>query len=700
MKTRVSVVITDLDNTLYDWVEIWHKPFKAMLDRLVQDSAVSRERLILDFKAVFQKRGTCEYAFAIEELPSLNAQHPGENLAELYADAIDAYRKARREVMRLYPDVLQSLEMLKDNGCLLVGYTQSMAFYTSYRMRKLGLDRVLDYLYSPPDHDLPRGIARAEIRSYPAKEYELRRTIPRTTPKGQLKPNPDLLLTIIAGLGATPQETIYVGDSLMKDMAMAREAGVTSVWAKYGTAQDRPEYELLRQVTHWSESDVEREKVVTEAEVRPDYTLEASFGEVLEPFQFTSFVGQSQDRLQQAVEAWKKTVDVQQHFNDLELRIRNYAITILAAIFTAAAFTIASGHRLTVFGLDMPLGSALLIVGLVPWGAFYFMDRHWYHRLLLGAVSHAEFIESRINRALPELALTRAISKGSPSKFLRWQIHSPKKIAIFYFLGAVFIVIAALAVFFEVARTGPQKPEGPAESAAGSVPPSSTTQKPEGEQPGTTSGGRFQQAVPRQEGNGADDARKGDTWVEAEGEHVGQGVEEDGGAAAAGKHMASWAWGLIVAVVILGPLCVALLSVWRSEEVSFSFLGRVVTISARRGAGVPVKGVRWHTVESWDVKPGDARNEQTVAREYRFSKPWRLRYGTRPKPGAEDRHFRVVVRRKGSDDAARVVVDLREPELTKDPNGQIINETGTVIVEIDALTRWWTAAIDEEKQGC
>ena len=31
------------------------------------------------------------------------------------------------------------------------------------------------------------------------------------------------------------------------------------------------------------------------------------------------------------VEAWKKTVDVQQQFNDIELRIRNYAITLLVA---------------------------------------------------------------------------------------------------------------------------------------------------------------------------------------------------------------------------------------------------------------------------------------------------------------------------------------------------------------------------------
>ena len=39
------------------------------------------------------------------------------------------------------------------------------------------------------------------------------------------------------------------------------------------------------------------------------------------------------------VEAWKKTVDVQQQFNDFELRIRNYAITLLVAIVGAAGYS-------------------------------------------------------------------------------------------------------------------------------------------------------------------------------------------------------------------------------------------------------------------------------------------------------------------------------------------------------------------------
>ena len=43
MKKAVSVVTTDLDDTLFDWVNIWDGSFIAMLDRLSHDSGVDEE---------------------------------------------------------------------------------------------------------------------------------------------------------------------------------------------------------------------------------------------------------------------------------------------------------------------------------------------------------------------------------------------------------------------------------------------------------------------------------------------------------------------------------------------------------------------------------------------------------------------------------------------------------------------------------
>jgi len=502
MAKDVSVVVTDLDNTLFDWVQIWHEPFRAMLTKLVEMSKVPEDKLLAEIQKVYEAHGTSEYAFLIEELPSLKAASPGSDLAELYRPAIDCYCRAREGVLKLYPSVRETLEVLKDRGVLIVAYTESMAFYSRYRMRKLGLDRLVDYLYSPQDHDLPEGMSREQVRRYDAEKYELRRTLDRHTPQGQLKPNPKLLLDIIKGVGGVPEEAIYVGDSPMKDIAMAQTAGVTDVWARYGTAQRRPEYELLRRVTHWSKEDVEKEKKLSEPARPASYVLAGSFEELLPMFSFSPFVDRSSTRTQLVLEMWKKTVDVQQHFNDLELRIRNYAVTVLVAILGATAFGLNEGYSLGFFGHSVPIGSVLLGIGCLAWLAFYMTERFWYHPLLYGAVEHGHFIEDRFKGAYPEMALTREISRHSPLKVGSWTIHSRTKMDLFYLPVALLLLLTALVLGFSPPFRAHKMPAGQVEAAKAS--PTESPRRLHGPAATASRGEVLLQGAERRQESGAD----------------------------------------------------------------------------------------------------------------------------------------------------------------------------------------------------
>jgi phosphoglycolate phosphatase-like HAD superfamily hydrolase len=466
-RSASSVVVTDLDNTLWDWVELWYRAFRPMLDRLVSDSGVPVEQLEVEIKAVHERHGTAEYAFLIQELPSLQAKHPGADLRSVYKDAIDTYRAERNKALALYPGVLETLEVLRDKGCLIVGYTESRAYYTQYRMRKLGLDRIFDYLYSPPDHALPDGKTAADIRMHEASHYEFRRTQHRHTPEGELKPNPGILRDIMREIGAAPEQVVYVGDNLMKDVAMAQSAGVLDAWAKYGIAQDRKEYELLRRVTHWSAAAVQKEKDITQAEVRPTLILTAGFGELLEVCRFVPFRATPGEREKVVVDIWKKTIDVQQHFNDLELRIRNYAVTVLVAILGASAFAVKENLSLAIFGFRISVASTLVAAGAGAWLAFYLMDRFWYHRLLYGAVKHALSIERRWARELPELSLTGAIGDESPVHLFGRKIRSPRKIDLFYWIVFGLTILMAGAIQCGARPAG--APAGPS-SASTPVP--------------------------------------------------------------------------------------------------------------------------------------------------------------------------------------------------------------------------------------
>ena len=153
-------------------------------------------------------------------------------------------------------------------------------------------DGVLEYVFCPEDHVLPEGLSPEELRKYPASHYQLRFAIQHYTPSGSKKPDATVLNAIMADLKVPKEECIYVGDSLFKDVAMAQDAGVDDVWAKYGQAQSRAEYQLLPDVTHWSDADVAREQRIKEREVNPTHTLANSFSELLTHFDFRDAHGQ------------------------------------------------------------------------------------------------------------------------------------------------------------------------------------------------------------------------------------------------------------------------------------------------------------------------------------------------------------------------------------------------------------------------
>jgi FMN phosphatase YigB (HAD superfamily) len=246
--------------------------------------------LLPEIAAVHQKHGTSEYSFLIDELPSLQPILKGRPATEVFVKSIEVYRTKRREHLHLYPTVAETLLKIKGRGTRIIGYTESMAFYSNYRVRRLGLDGVLDYVFCPEDHRLPSGLSPEDLRYYPASHYSLKFTEQEFTPRGSKKPDAAVLNAIISDLKLPKDGCVYVGDNLMKDVAMAFDCGVDAVWAKYGQAHKRPEYKLLQDVTHWTTEEVEREQKIREREhVDPNFILVERFSEILDLFDFGNF---------------------------------------------------------------------------------------------------------------------------------------------------------------------------------------------------------------------------------------------------------------------------------------------------------------------------------------------------------------------------------------------------------------------------
>ena len=153
------------------------------------------------------------------------------------------------------------------------------------------------------------------------------------------------------------------------------------------------------------------------------------------------------------IEIWKKIVDVQQHFNDLELRIRNFALIVTGAFLGLGGYAIKDGGVTKVLGVEVSIAGLVVFSAIVPLFAFYFMDRLWYHRLLDGSVQACIEAESALKNLGYKVDLGSKISEHSP--FTLWltkkvRVRSKTKMDIFYLMLVAALLIVAICLSFGV----------------------------------------------------------------------------------------------------------------------------------------------------------------------------------------------------------------------------------------------------------
>ena len=276
----MTMLITDLDNTLYDWITFFSEAFEAMVDELVSLLEIDKEIILDEFKEIHQRYGNTEQPFAILELSSVKAHFgdlPRSQLKAHLDKPLYAFNSARKRSLKLYHTVEETLAELVNQGVIIVGHTEAIKENSYYRLKRLGIDKYFSTLYSLDGDYLGHpDLGRNE-------ELRAPKGFVQQVPKEERKPNPALLIDICSRQKKLPKETFYVGDSLTRDIMMANHAGVSSIWAKYGTEYEKDRWKILAKVSHWTPADILREEKLRKdcENVVPNYTIE-KFGEILE----------------------------------------------------------------------------------------------------------------------------------------------------------------------------------------------------------------------------------------------------------------------------------------------------------------------------------------------------------------------------------------------------------------------------------
>lgn len=275
-------MVTDLDNTLYPWVDYVVPSLTAMVDSLCATTGLPRIRIVQALKAVYTKYGSNEYPFAIQE-SELFAPYRSDfdSFNELVIwPAARAFKAARERYLRPYPGVPETLQALRDRGLLVVGLTDAPRNAAELRLKWLGLDGHFDALYTLPGYPLPEHVDPG-IRRREAEGHYRARTRVVELPREAEKPSPEGLRRILADHRLDAAEVLVVGDNLRTDMGVAEACGATGAWAEYGTYVSS---EYRERLAILSAREVTRRHVSDEPGRRPARhgLAISSFGQVLQ----------------------------------------------------------------------------------------------------------------------------------------------------------------------------------------------------------------------------------------------------------------------------------------------------------------------------------------------------------------------------------------------------------------------------------
>jgi FMN phosphatase YigB (HAD superfamily) len=277
-RPAISLLITDLDNTIYDWLAAFVPSFYAMVGEAAPLLGVDEQELLDDLRAVHRRHGDSEHPFALLETAAVQKRFGAASQREsvqILDGAFHAFNRVRKQNLKLYEGVYDTLAELFRRGVPIVAYTDARVINSLFRLNGLDIKRFFTRLYAPTH------LAKEIDRSILDDEFV------RLLPPGDRKPNPQTLVDICADYRVPTSQALYVGDSLVRDIYMAKRAGLHSAWARYGTLYEKSLWPQLVRVTHWTDADVEREqKLRDEARgVEPDRSLD-KFSDLLDHFDF------------------------------------------------------------------------------------------------------------------------------------------------------------------------------------------------------------------------------------------------------------------------------------------------------------------------------------------------------------------------------------------------------------------------------
>jgi len=212
----IKAIAFDLDQTLIDFMRMKKVACGAAASAMINAGLkVDEKRLLKEIYAIYDKKGY-EYQRVFQDVIK---KLTGKTNLGVLAHGIVAYRRVKENMLFPYADVKPTLKILKQKYRLAI---VSDAPEMQPWLRLAAMD-MLDYF------DVIVTLAEAKKQ----------------------KPNKKPFQILLKKLKLKPEEVMFVGDSLSRDILGAKRMGMVSVLAEYGRGfrkerKIRPDYRIKK----------------------------------------------------------------------------------------------------------------------------------------------------------------------------------------------------------------------------------------------------------------------------------------------------------------------------------------------------------------------------------------------------------------------------------------------------------------------
>jgi putative hydrolase of the HAD superfamily len=200
---QIKAILFDMDNTLLDFMKMKQEASKSALSAMIDaglkiDKEEGYRKLFLTYLKVGIESDRAFQEFLKKETGEINPK--------ILAAGINAYLETKSEFLKLYPNVIPTLTKLKEKRLILAIVTDAPKVKAYQRLLSMKIEHYFDFVIGFED-----------------TEKKKKTDVP--------------LKMAVEKLKLEPEEIMFVGDSLKRDVIPAKKLDVISVFAKYGSSE-------------------------------------------------------------------------------------------------------------------------------------------------------------------------------------------------------------------------------------------------------------------------------------------------------------------------------------------------------------------------------------------------------------------------------------------------------------------------------